>query len=579
MDIVTYALAKKMASSVASGITEVQTDGTNIRFKTADGKWFTVKLNSVSNATVSANGHLIIELSDGTDIDAGALPVGTMDTALSATSENGVQNKVITAALGGKQPKTLSAPIVVGEVSSTTVEGALGNLNALVDTKLPMVTSLPANPSNGEAVLYIGTASDGLKTGGIYQYQVSEWVLTNDCNYKKEKTFEPSEIVVHSINHRGANTYAPENTMSAFRISKELGFDMVECDVDFTIDNIPVVIHDSTVDRTSNGTGEVHSFTFEDIRKLDFGSWKSTAYSGEKIPSFDEFILGCRTLGLHPYIEIKERDYINLELVTTLVNIVHKYDMQDKVTWISFGIDKLQSVVKVDKYARVGFIEEFMSTSILDESINRIKTLDTGYNEIFYDLNLELVNTSIISRLKEEKIKLEVWTVDSVNLITSADNYITGFTSNNLRADWVLRDALYADGDDLDFVDLTPLVQKTKYVDTLLYVYAKRRNGYVYMRCFATLGDVPEGKKYHASDVLVTGIPKKYIPYQDAAFAAEGWGLDSEGFEVSKLCRISVTIENFIDYPGSIRISESNMVKGDKLRAEWIYPVTYHRKN
>ena len=103
MDIVTYALAKKMASSVASGITEVQTDGTNIRFKTADGKWFTVKLNSVSNATVSANGHLIIELSDGTDIDAGVLPVGTMDTALSATSENGVQNKVITAALGGKQ--------------------------------------------------------------------------------------------------------------------------------------------------------------------------------------------------------------------------------------------------------------------------------------------------------------------------------------------------------------------------------------------------------------------------------------------------------------------------------------------
>ena len=404
-------------------------------------------------------------------------------------------------------------------------------------------------------------------------YQGSE-----SCNYKKEKIFEPSEIVVHSINHRGANEYAPENTMSAFRISKELGFDMVECDVDFTIDNIPVVIHDSTVDRTSNGTGEVHSFTFEDIRKLDFGSWKSTAYSGEKIPSFDEFILGCRTLGLHPYIEIKERDYINLELVTTLVNIVHKYDMQDKVTWISFGIDKLQSVVKVDKYARVGFIEEFMSTSILDESINRIKTLDTGYNEIFYDLNLGLVNTSIINRLKEEKIKLEVWVVDSVNLITSADNYITGFTSDNLRADWVLRDALYADGDDLDFVDLTSLVQKTKYVDTLTYVYAKRRNGYVYMRCFATLGDVPEGEKYHTSDILVTGIPKKYIPYQDVAIASEGWGLDSEGFTVAKICRISVTNENFIDYPGSIRISDSNMVKGDKLRAEWIYPVTYHRK-
>ena len=446
----------------------------------------------------------------------------------------------------------------------------------------PTYSWVQKNVQSGSSIPVYTTAEyeqikDTIPEGTKYiisdDYQGSE-----SCNYKKEKIFEPSEIVVHSINHRGANEYAPENTMSAFRISKELGFDMVECDVDFTIDNIPVVIHDSTVDRTSNGTGEVHSFTFEDIRKLDFGSWKSTAYSGEKIPSFDEFILGCRTLGLHPYIEIKERDYINLELVTTLVNIVHKYDMQDKVTWISFGIDKLQSVVKVDKYARVGFIEEFMSTSILDESINRIKTLDTGYNEIFYDLNLGLVNTSIINRLKEEKIKLEVWVVDSVNLITSADNYITGFTSNNLRADWVLRDALYADGDDLDFVDLTTLVQKTEYVDTLLYVYAKRRNGYVYMRCFATLGDVPKGEKYHTSDILVTGIPKKYIPYQDVAIASEGWGLDSEGFSVAKICRISVTNENFIDYPGSIRISDSNMVKGDKLRAEWIYPVTYHRK-
>ena len=552
MDVVNYALTKKMVASVSSGIVEVQTDGTNIRFKTANGDWFSVRLNSVDGATISSNGHLIIELTDGTTLDAGALPVGTMDSSLSTTSENGVQNKVIT--------------------------NALGDLNSLCDTKLSVVASLPITPHNQETVLYVGTSDDGLKSGGIYQYQVSEWVLINDCNYKKEKIFEPSEIVIHSINHRGANTYAPENTMSAFRISKELGFDMVECDVDFTSDNVPVIIHDSTVDRTSNGTGEVHSFTFEDIRKLDFGSWKSTAYSGEKIPSFDEFILGCRTLGLHPYIEIKVRDYINLELVTTLVNIVHKYNMQDKVTWISFGIDKLQSVVKVDKYARVGFIEEFMSTSILDESINRIKTIDTGYNEIFYDLNLGLVNTSIINRLKEEKIKLEVWTVDSVNLITSADNYITGFTSNNLRADWVLRDALYADGDDLDFVDLTTLVQKTEYVDTLLYVYAKRKNGYVYMRCFATLGDVPKGEKYHTSDILVTGIPKKYIPYQDVAIASEGWGLDSEGFTVAKICRISVTNENFIDYPGSIRISDSNMVKGDKLRAEWIYPVTYHRK-
>lgn len=391
MDIVTYALAKKMASSVASGITEVKTNGTNISFKTAEGEWFTVKLNSVDGATVSATGHLIIKLTDGTTIDAGVLPVGPMDTALSTTSENGVQNKVVTAALNGKQnaltagtgvtidttdpanpeisanvdytklinkptklsdftddqgfidntvnnltnyylktetytqtevnglisqltslsveivetlptenistttiylvnvsgttnyaqwmyinsawanigntsvdlsnyytkgqadtlleskidkvlgkglstndfsnaykdmldnytvdsvldpsstnpiqnktvtdalntkqPKTLSAPIVVGGVTSSTVEGTLSNLNALVDTKLTMVTSLPVSPSNGDAVLYIGTSSGGLKAGGIYQYQVSEWVL---ISYAESFTFNSDDFGIDS---------------------------------------------------------------------------------------------------------------------------------------------------------------------------------------------------------------------------------------------------------------------------------------------------------------------------------------------------------------------------------------------
>lgn len=119
----------------------------------------------------------------------------TVDSVLNSTSTNPIQNGTVTDALALKQPKTLSAPIVVGGVPSTTVEGALGNLNALVDTKLPVVTSLPANPSNGEAVLYIGTASDELKTGGIYQYQVSEWVL---ISYAESFTFNKDDFNIDS---------------------------------------------------------------------------------------------------------------------------------------------------------------------------------------------------------------------------------------------------------------------------------------------------------------------------------------------------------------------------------------------
>ena len=80
---------------------------------------------------------------------------------------------------------------------------------------------------------------------------------------------------VMSINHRGYSAEAPENTLAAFRMSKEMGFDAVECDVRFTKDGVPVLLHDEKVDRTSNGKGKIGDLTLEQVRKLDFGSWKS----------------------------------------------------------------------------------------------------------------------------------------------------------------------------------------------------------------------------------------------------------------------------------------------------------------
>lgn len=97
------------------------------------------------------------------------------------------------------------------------------------------------------------------------------------------------------------------------------------------------------------------------------------------------------------------------------------------------------------------------------------------------------------------------------------------------------------------------------------------------MRYFATLGSVPADEKYHYTNILVRGIPKKYIPHTDVAVAAMGWGSDAGGSTISKICRISVTVENTPE-PGTIRISESNMVRGDKLRAEWVYPISFHVK-
>ena len=90
--------------------------------------------------------------------------------------------------------------------------------------------------------------------------------------------------------HRGWSEKYPENTMLAYRKAAELCVDQIEIDVRVSKDGQLVIIHDATVDRTTNGSGRVDSMTLEELRALDAGSWKSEEFAGEKIPTLDEFI-------------------------------------------------------------------------------------------------------------------------------------------------------------------------------------------------------------------------------------------------------------------------------------------------
>ncbi|WP_341225427.1 glycerophosphodiester phosphodiesterase family protein [uncultured Arcticibacterium sp.] len=90
--------------------------------------------------------------------------------------------------------------------------------------------------------------------------------------------------------HRGANKTHPENTLAAFKEAIRLGAHMIEFDVQLSKDNRLVIMHDGTVDRTTNGTGKVSRLTFDEIRKLDAGSWKSEEFASEKVPTLREVL-------------------------------------------------------------------------------------------------------------------------------------------------------------------------------------------------------------------------------------------------------------------------------------------------
>ena len=107
------------------------------------------------------------------------------------------------------------------------------------------------------------------------------------------------------VAHRGGGLLAPENTLAGIRLARNLGFDGVEFDVKLTADGVPVLMHDDTLERTTDGSGAVADTSYQQITELDAGGWFGNEFSGEPVPSFAAASALCRQAGVWANIEIK----------------------------------------------------------------------------------------------------------------------------------------------------------------------------------------------------------------------------------------------------------------------------------
>jgi glycerophosphoryl diester phosphodiesterase len=107
------------------------------------------------------------------------------------------------------------------------------------------------------------------------------------------------------IAHRGAGKYAPENTLVAMRAGAHFGYRMVEFDVKLSADNVLFLLHDDTLERTSNGTGNAAQTTWHALSQLDAGAWHSAAFAGEPFPTFASIVAFCRANAVAMNVEIK----------------------------------------------------------------------------------------------------------------------------------------------------------------------------------------------------------------------------------------------------------------------------------
>lgn len=157
------------------------------------------------------------------------------------------------------------------------------------------------------------------------------------------------------IAHRGASANAPENTLTAFTLAVEQGADAIELDVDLTRDGQLVVMHDATIDRTTNGHGRVTDLTWDEIRRVDAGAWKGTAFKGERVPLLAE-VLAAVGQRLLINIEIKDMSVRDHGLEVKIANLIKHFDMLERVMISSFSPFALRRMKQGEPRAACGLL-------------------------------------------------------------------------------------------------------------------------------------------------------------------------------------------------------------------------------
>jgi len=135
--------------------------------------------------------------------------------------------------------------------------------------------------------------------------------------------------------HRGASAHAPENSIASFKMAVEHGADFIELDVKLSLDGVVMVIHDQTVDRTTNGTGMVNQLTYDMLKELDAGGKFDVKFAGEKLPTLDEVF---KAVGKDIFVNVELTNYSSQtdDLIPKVAEVVKANEMQDRVLFSSF---------------------------------------------------------------------------------------------------------------------------------------------------------------------------------------------------------------------------------------------------
>jgi glycerophosphoryl diester phosphodiesterase len=209
------------------------------------------------------------------------------------------------------------------------------------------------------------------------------------------------------VAHRGNSAVAPQNTLAAFEAAWRAGAGSIELDVQLTADGQVVVIHDDTVDATTDGTGTVTELGLAQVRALDAGSWFSPAYAGQQVPTFAEVIdLLVRRPGIDLLLEIKGSwDADQVRLVTGPIAAA---GLRDRVIGQSFWPETVAALAEADPELRRGLLVFEVPEDLVEVCTELGVTTCNPYGPLL------VADPGLVGRLHAAGVQVMVWTLDEV---------------------------------------------------------------------------------------------------------------------------------------------------------------------
>lgn len=211
-------------------------------------------------------------------------------------------------------------------------------------------------------------------------------------------------MICRNYAHRGFSGDYPENTMIAFEKAIEVGCEGIELDVHFSKDKELVIIHDESIDRTSNGKGWVKDLTYNELCKVDFSYKFADKVGFQRIPTLREYFELVKNKNIITNIELKTGvfDYPGIE--QAVYNLICEYDLKDKVIISSFNHFSVMRMKLIDSEIRCGFLTESWI-------LNAGRYVKDNHVEAYHPI-FRMLNQEITEDLKKHSCEINTWTVN-----------------------------------------------------------------------------------------------------------------------------------------------------------------------